>query len=184
MPTLYQRRVEQEWRLLQILASTNPEIIESLARAEDVRGEIFRFTLRQTHGLIRHKDNLESDGSHDVSLHFPQFFPSVPIEASLACPVFHPNVHPENGFVCLWGRFSPGDTVMEAISQLQQVITWKLVNEDANHLMQPDALGWYKDASREIQLPLAFQAITKPVEVEKERTYALRPAESCRRRLE
>lgn len=184
MSTLFHRRVEQEWRLLQLLASTNPEIIEALSRTEGVRGEIFSFMLRRTPALIGPPDNLESRDSHAVTLHFPEFFPSVPIEASLACPVFHPNVHPENGFVCLWGRFSPGDTVMEAVSQLQQVITWKLVNEEANHRMQPEALAWYKDGARKMQLPLAFQAIIKPVDIEKQRTFAVRPEGSHRRRLE
>ena len=114
---------------------------------------IFNFFLRQTSSLTGTLPNFETVDSHAVTLHFPKFFPSVPIEASLAHPVFHPNVHPETGFVCLWNRFSPGDTVMEAISQLQQVITWKLVNQETDHLMQPEALAWYKDPARKWNSP-------------------------------
>ena len=154
MPTLYQRRLEQEWVLLELLHNTSPDILESPKRTSEISGEIFSFGLLQTQGLTGQKGYLESCDSHVVTLHFPKFFPSTPIEASLAHPVFHPNVHPETGFVCLWNRFSPGDTVMEAISQLQQVITWKLVNQETDHLMQPEALAWYKDPARGMELPL------------------------------
>ena len=184
MPTLYERRVQQEWELLQILCNTSPSILESTQRTSEVRGEVFSFMLRQTKGLSCHMDNLECRDSHAVVLHFQPFFPSVPIEASLAVPVFHPNVHPETGFVCLWNRFSPGDTVMEAISQLQQVITWKLVNHETDHLMQPEALAWYKDPARGMELPLPYMPISKPTDFQQERTFAIRPPNSYRKRLE
>ena len=184
MSVLYQRRVEQEWGLLELLAQANPSILEDLKRIKEVRGEVFKFILRRTSSLTGILPNLETINSHEVYLHFPKFFPSTPIEASLAQPVFHPNVHPETGFVCLWNRFSPGDTVMEAISQLQQVITWKLINEETDHLMQPKALAWYKDPNHGTELPLPYQPITKPIGFQKERTYAIRPPNSFRRRLE
>jgi hypothetical protein len=184
MTTLYQRRVEQEWRLLHLLAQANPTILENINREQQVGGEVFCFTLHQTSSLRGEPNNLQFPDTHSVQLHFPGFFPSVPIEANLVHPVFHPNVHPENSFVCLWNRFSSGDTVMEAVSQLQQVITWKLVNQETDHLMQPEALAWYKDASREIELPLSYQPIAKPTDFQQERTYAVRPPNSYRRRLE
>src|ERR1051325_7426164 len=169
MSTLYQRRVEQEWRLLQLLAEANPSFIENQKQKKEVQGEIFTFMLRQTLGLLGPPGNFQSVDVHAVSLHFPKFFPSTPIEASLTHPVFHPNVHPETGFVCLWNRFSPGATVMEAISQLQQVITWKLVNQETDHLMQPEALAWYKNPARGMELPLAYTPISKPTDFQQER---------------
>jgi ubiquitin-protein ligase len=184
MSTFYQRRVEQEWKLLELLAQTNPTIIESPNRIKEVGGEVFSCTIRQTQSLVGDPPKNQLHDSHQINLHFPKFFPSVPIEAHLLQPVFHPNVHPENGFVCLWNRFSPGDTVMEAISQLQHVITWELVNEETDHLMQPDALAWYKDPARGMELPLPYQPITKPIDFQKERSYAIRPPNSFRRRLE
>ena len=184
MSTVYQRRVEQEWRLLQLLANTNPAIIESVRRAQEVRGAVFSFSLQRTRALVGSLGDFQFRDSHAVMLHFPEFFPSVPIEASLVSPVFHPNVHPENGFVCLWGRFTPGDTVREAVSQLQRVITWELLNEESDHLMQPAAIAWYKDALRDIELPLRYEAVSKPAEFQEQRTYALRPPRSHRRRLD
>jgi ubiquitin-protein ligase len=184
MPTLYQRRLEQEWEILELIVTANPEILENPQRTVEIPGEVFNFVLSQTLGLTGTPLNFESVNSHKVYLHFPKFFPSTPIEANLAQPVFHPNVHPETGFVCLWNRFSPGDTVMEAISQLQRVIAWELVNEETDHLMQPEALAWYKDPARGMELPLPYQPITKPIDFQKERTYAIRPPNSFRRRLE
>lgn len=183
MTTLYQRRVEQEWRLLQLLAESNSTILANLTRKHGAQGEILSFILHQTSSMIGKPGRFESVITHEVHLHFPKFFPSTPIEASLTRPVFHPNIHPENGFVCLWNRFSAGDTVMEAISQLQQVITWKLVNQETDHLMQPDALAWYRDPSRGTELPLPYQPISKPLNFQQERTYAVRPPSSYRRRL-
>jgi ubiquitin-protein ligase len=184
MSTLYQRRIEQEWQLLQLLAKLHSSSIENPKREKEVRGEVFRFTIHQTPALIGKPDHFQILDIHAVSLYFPKFFPSTPIEANLGDPVFHPNVHPENGFVCLWNRFSPGDTVMEAISQLQQVITWKLVNQETDHLMQPDALAWYKDPARKVEVSLAYAPITKPTNFQQERTYAVRPPNSYRKRLE
>jgi ubiquitin-protein ligase len=185
MLTLYQHRLEQEWKLLQLLAESNPTTLQDLVRSKERSGDIFRFTLHHTQGLIviREPGHFRLLNSHQVSLLFPRFFPSVAIEASLGDPLFHPNIHPENGFVCLWNRFSPGDTVINAVGQLQQVITWKLINEEADHIMQPGAVAWYKDPLRRTELPLACRSITKPANFERERTFAVRP-DSYRRRLE
>ncbi|HLW86645.1 MAG TPA: hypothetical protein VKR60_15615 [Candidatus Sulfotelmatobacter sp.] len=132
--------------------------------------------------MVKREPELSVQDCHDVTFHFPRFFPSVPIEASLAQAVFHPNVHPENGFVCLWDGFSPGDTVLEAAGQLQRVIGWQLVNERADHLMQPQALAWYRNPERSMRLPLAFQSLQKPEGFELARTYGQRP-EGSRKRL-
>jgi len=75
-------------------------------------------------------------------LRFPRFFPAVPIEATLTLPVFHPNVDSRSGFVCLWTRTSPGDTVMEALRRLQRIVAWAAVNNEAEHVMQPEAARW------------------------------------------
>ncbi len=139
MSTVYQRRVEQEWRLLQLLANTNPAIIESVRRAQEVRGAVFSFSLQRTRALVGSLGDFQFRDSHAVMLHFPEFFPSVPIEASLVSPVF---------------------------------------------LMQPAAIAWYKDALRDIELPLRYEAVSKPAEFQEQRTYALRPPRSHRRRLD
>ena len=184
MTTLYERRIEQEWEILLLLVKANPSVLQSSNRESEANLTIFSFVLLQTQSLSGRPNDLRIKDHYNVRLQFPKFFPSTPIEASLTQPVFHPNVHPETGFVCLWNRFSPGDTVMEAVSQLQRVIAWELVNEETDHLMQPEALVWYKDPARGMELPLPYQPITKPIDFQKERTYAIRPPNSFRRRLE
>lgn len=183
-PTLYQRRVEQEWRLLELLARANQRSIQDVLRRQEASGETFELTLLQTQGLIEKCDRREVLDKHRVAFHFPEFFPSIPIEARLSCPVFHPNVHPQNGFVCLWNRFSAGDTVVEAVVQLQRVITFQLVNDLADHVMQPKCLDWYRNSERGFELPLWCEPIRKPVNLEADRTYARRPPGTFRHRLE
>jgi len=182
MSTLYERRVEQEWRLLQLLAAANPGVIEGIQRRGGHGCEILSFKLLKTPALIVASDGVTVQDSHSVMMHFPSFFPSVPLEASLGRPVFHPNVHPGNGFVCLWSRSSPGNTVVEGVFQLQRVVTWQLVNEESDHLMQPAALAWLKDPARATALPLASGLIRKPEGYDVERTYGKLP-EGVRRRL-
>ncbi len=174
--------MEQEWRLLQLLAGTNPGRLEVGDKSRLPEGQSFRCTLQQSPALVEQEARLEVQDCHEVTFRFPRFFPSVPIEASLARAVFHPNVHPENGFVCLWDSFSPGDTVIEAAGQLQRVISWQLVNERPDHLMQPRALEWYRSPGRSLSLPLVYQPLQKPEGFELSRTYGQRP-EGSRKRL-
>lgn len=172
--------------MLQSLAETNPGWLEVGEKSRLPDGQSFRCTLRQSPALLEQAEGLDAgllvQDSHEVTFRFPRFFPAVPIEASLARAVFHPNVHPENGFVCLWDSFSPGDTVIEAAGQLQRVISWQLVNERPDHLMQPHALEWYRSPGRLLSLPLVFQALQKPEGFELSRTYGRRP-EGSRKRL-
>lgn len=181
--TLHERRVEQEWRLLQTLAGENRPVLEVLDRKQEVTCDLFSLVLRQTCGLVKHASELKSLKTHAVVFRFPQFFPSVPIEASLVEPVFHPNVHPVTGFVCLWNRFSAGDTIVEAVARLQRVVAWQLMNVNSDHLLQPESIAWYGDPQRTIQLPLSFQAVLIPKGFRFERSYALRPTGNYRRRL-
>lgn len=168
------RRLDEEWTLLAKLAEANPEALEILARESRPDEELFRLNLRRTMGLSLDRVPKES---HTVSFRFPELYPALPIEAFLSSPVFHPNVHPINGFVCLWTRVSTADTILEAVVRLQKVIVWELVNRDAEHLMQPEALAWTPDRP----LPLARHPIVVPVEIQLERTYAVRTG--SRRRL-
>lgn len=183
MSTVHQRRIEQEWRLLQALAEANPSLVEAAERDADAWNQVFRFKLQQTQALVEEAGKLRILECHAVTIHFPRFFPAVPLETSLVQPVFHPNVHPETGFVCLWDRFSFGDTVVEAVAQLQRVITWQLWNEHPDHLLQPASLGWYKDKNRDFVLPLSAQSLQKPEGFDLGRTYARRPEGFERRRL-
>lgn len=182
MSTIFERRVEQEWRLLQSIADANPEIVRIIARRATETGIAFEIELAETSSLIAGRGGRSISDVHKAILHFPRFFPSMPIEVRLPAPVFHPNVHPETGFVCLWARFSPGDTVVEAVAQLQRVITWELVNREVDHLMQPAALEWFDSPARSEPLPLSCRRIHKPEGLAMAQSYRERP-ENLRRRL-
>jgi len=96
-----------------------------------------------------------------VRFGFPEYYPSVPLEAWLAAPVLHPNVHPETGFVCLWDMHQEGVSLVEAVRQLQRVVTWHVYNLSADHLMQPDA---------GLRDPLPFEPVVPPPEYHLERS--------------
>jgi ubiquitin-protein ligase len=139
--SLRARRLENEWKLLAQLAEHNPGVVEVVRRETLPDADVFHVILHRTSALaLGDPPRLMELASHAVAFRYLSFYPSVPIEAFLVTPVFHPNVHPENGFVCLWDRFSSGDTIVEAIRKLQQVITWELWNDRAEHVMQPEAL--------------------------------------------
>jgi ubiquitin-protein ligase len=175
------RRLENEWELLARLAAHNPGLVEVLKRETQPDADLFHIVLHRTSVLsLGNPPALNAAASHSAVFRYPEYYPSVPIEAYLSTPVFHPNVHPETGFVCLWSRFSAGDTIIEALRQLQRVITWELSNSSADHLMQPDALRWVPD----VDLPLACEAVRVPADLQLERSYARKPVSSRRRLTE
>jgi ubiquitin-protein ligase len=179
------RRLEQEWKLLGQLAQTNPGVLEVLRRRSLADSDIFEAMIHQTCGILSlacGKPVLAR--SHRVAFRFPRFFPSVPVEAVLAKPVFHPNVDPRNGFVCLWTRTSAGDTVMEAARRLQQMIAWKLVNFEATHVMQPEAVDWAHRMSFPASLVLDFTPLVEVESFRREKSFTARPDAPFRRRLE
>lgn len=167
---LRQKRIENEWGLLQQMAEANSSLLKIRERREDE----FLLTLHETPAVLLQSVQPGDAGSiqlcsdHAVRLAFSRFFPAVPIEAYLACPVFHPNVHPETGFVCLWGRFSLHDTVVEALCQLQRVLTFTLFSESADHVMQPEALRWAHNKENELREQLHFTHLQKPAELKYE----------------
>ena len=71
--------------------------------------------MHHTSGILKRRE-LPLVRSHEVVFRFPRFYPSVPIEAVLSVPTFHPNVDSDTGFVCLWNNFASGDTILEALT--------------------------------------------------------------------
>ncbi len=174
------RRIENEWSLLARLAEYNPGIVEVVRREVLPDADVFHVVLHRTSALALEPPHaLLESASHTVRFRYPSYYPSVPIEAFLATPVFHPNIHPENGFVCLWDRFSAGDTILEALGQLQRVITWALWNDMADHVMQPDALHRTRDGN----VALWCEPLRVPTALKLERSYARRPDGPRRERL-
>lgn len=157
-----ERRISNEWSLLQQVARLNGGLVEVLGRYSAPEDDLLTVAVHQTCGIVQTGTAREFVFSHVVELRFTRFFPSVPIEAALRVPVFHPNVDPENGFACLWNRVSASDTVARALQRLQFIISWTIVNLESAHLLQPTAAQWYQDPARQTALPLRFQAITWP----------------------
>jgi|RhiMethySRZTD1v2_1073278.scaffolds.fasta_scaffold54653_2 ubiquitin-protein ligase len=182
MATLFQRRVDQEWRLLEGLAAENNGL-HLVDRSHDGVDAQFTVSLTTTTGLVRDPDgNIQTVTQHDARFRFPAFFPSVPIEAFVE-RVFHPNVDPVNGFACLWTRASAGDTIVEAVRRLQRVLAWEALNDTPDHVMQPEALAWYRDPSRIMRLPLPFDPIRPPASPEAAHPIDAIPGHPRRRRL-
>ena len=133
--TPFERRLSAEWDLLSNLAALNPRRLTDLV-AEDTT---FFVTLNRTPAL-----SLGKEGAvlceHRLRIAFPRYFPSLPLELSIETPVFHPNVHPVTGFVCLWDRHRVSNTVEHALHKTAAILGWKLMNFDPRHTMQPDTL--------------------------------------------
>lgn len=159
------RRLASEWEDLRDLASCNTDVIRVAGPVRDGESSVLTVTLCQTAGLVEGNDGeLQRIEEHVADFHFPRFFPAVPIEAYLRRPVFHPNVDPVDGFVCLWNRFSPGDTIVHAIMQLQQIVTWRMWNGSADHTMQPRAAAWQVDGTPRYSIPLPCVLVRMPPE--------------------
>lgn len=137
MTELFERRLRSEWALLQALSACNPGRLTAL---EQRTGE-FHLGLRGPHAMSL-RDGLPQCiiTTHAVRMDFPVHFPAVPMEMFLATPVFHPNVHPETGFVCLWERHRVSNTVEHALHKLVAMLAGELRNTSPLHVMQPAAV--------------------------------------------
>lgn len=150
-----ERRIDNEWALLEQLRQANPDRLQ-LARNHD------HFAL-EVHGLpaltVPSTGTVALDnifGSHSLRVVFPRYYPSMPAEIYLDTPVFHPNVNPDTGFVCLWTKHRVSTTLEQTLAQLQRVLSWRLLNTQTEHVMQPGALLWYAQNRASVQLPLDF----------------------------
>jgi len=183
--SLRDRRIEQEWLLLNELAAANRGLVEVLHRRKLADSEDFGVRLHNTEGILADDETDTRVSSHNVRLSFPRFYPAAPLEAYLSHPVRHPNVDPRNGFVCLWTKYGVRETVVEALSRLQEMITWQRMNLDVEHVMQPEAVDWHSAARKNGSdlFPFSCQPIQElhDFRLEKER---FRPQGRIRRRLE
>ncbi len=130
-----QRRLSAEWDLLGRLASLNPGRLSGLS-ANDTE---FRGNLIGPSARLVMQDTWEKN--HSFRLFYPVHFPAAPMELYLQQPVRHPNVHPETGFACLWERHRVSHTAEHAVHRLAAMLAGRLVNREAVHVMQPEALA-------------------------------------------
>jgi hypothetical protein len=137
-------RVDKEWTLLGRLAAANPRHVEILGRSPSPVDEVFHARLLGSPGIeaVNHGALVTRD-VHTLRLCFTRFYPEVPIDCYVKEPLFHPNVKPETGFICLWEQGNPRDTVIQALARTQAVAAFRMVNPGAAHLMNQDAAKWY-----------------------------------------
>ena len=148
------RRIENEWLLLEALQHANSDRVR-LTRHPDS----FAVVANGLPALLEAPSDPANPGAaikhtHSFSIVFPRYYPSMPVEVYLDTPAFHPNVHPDTGFVCLWTKHRIQTTVEQNLAQLQRVLCWSLLNTDVEHVMQPAALLWYEQPGVREHLPL------------------------------
>ena len=134
--TNFERRLQAEWELLQRLAQLNPNRLTDIS-AED---RLFRLTLRETPARLARSSNDSPATVHRLHVIYPTYFPAVPLEIYVDDAFWHPNVHPETGFVCIWERHRVDNTVEHALHKVVAMMDGRLYNRDALHVMQPEAL--------------------------------------------
>ena len=173
---LRSQRIENEWAIFCQMADANPECITAKKRFRDE----FLLVLEGTTAPVCRDHQVVLVREHELRFSFARFFPAVPIEAYLSHPVFHPNVHPASGFVCLWNRFSRADTTVDALCQLQRILTYAVFSESPDDVMQPDALEWAIKGEPGVALPLPCTPLVKPPSWPEGRGFGNPPA---RRRL-
>lgn len=161
------QRIENEWSFLQRLAQANPRLLVVTAHSDDE----FLLQLLETSSPVKYGGTIQIVEEHEIRLCFARFFPAVPMEAYLSRPVFHPNVHPHTGFVCLWQKSVIADTVVEALIQLQRVLSYSGFTGSADHVMQPPALEWAQNPARGVEFPLKYTPLEKPPSWDSERNF-------------
>lgn len=154
-----ERRLQAEWDLLQQLAQLNPERLVDIS-SED---RTFRLILLDTPARLLGSPNGELISSHNVRATYPAFFPSTPLELYVDQAFFHPNVHPITGFVCVWDRHRIENTIEAALHKLVAMMSGRLYNREASHVMQPEAFSpmsaeaIYKQLIGIAHSPLSFE---------------------------
>lgn len=154
-------RIEREWRLLERLAAANSDQLELLDRQASPGDDVFRVRLYNSPGL-QHAAGADLDvrDEHTIRLGFTRFYPDVPIECYVEEPLFHPNVRPETGFVCLWQDANPRDTAIQAVARAQAMAAYRMVNLGGPHQMNREASGWYTEIGQPQELvPLTWHGL-------------------------
>jgi len=137
-------RIAQEWRLLNQLATLNPSHLKVIGRKSRPHEERFGFMLTQSPGIesLDESDAPVIRWEHTLNLCFPRLYPDVPIECYIKEALFHPNVRPDTGYVCVWERFRLDDTAIQAVCRAQAMAAFRMMNLVGPHVMNPAAAAW------------------------------------------
>ncbi len=158
-------------KLFEQAAAVSPTRLSAPSRTE----EGLCFTLRGAPSLATQPEGARPGhpldwsssirSEHTVSIHFPRYFPAMPIEAFVREPVFHPNAHPDTGFLCLWSVHRVAHNVLNSIARVVAVLAWHLRSREPEHVMQPAAQRWFDSldpAVGEALLPLPHAPLPIP----------------------
>lgn len=129
---LRDRRMEEEWQLLEELACANPRVFAEISRSS---GE-FRVALKESPAWVREGSEMRIENEHAVRYAYPRYYPALPIDGYFARPVVHVNVDPVTGFVCLWDRYRPSQTIVDAILITRSIMACRTANWNPAHRMQ------------------------------------------------
>ena len=160
--SLREDRIEREWRLLGRLAALNPKQLEVVERTASPSAEVFHLRLLESPGVagISGAGGTLTRFQHRIRLEFTRFYPEVPVECYASDPLYHPNVRPETGFVCLWEEANPRDTAIQAIARAQAMAAYRMVNMHSAHVMNRAAADWYREVAVPRKLvPLTWQEL-------------------------
>jgi ubiquitin-protein ligase len=135
--TSTERRLQAEWERLHQLAELNPDRLTDIS-SED---RVFRFKLHAAPVMLVDSPQGEPVSTHNVHIIYPSFFPATPLEVYVGQAFFHPNVHPETGFVCVWAQHRVENTIEHALHKLVAMMSGCLYNREPVHTMQPQALA-------------------------------------------
>jgi hypothetical protein len=131
--SLRSRRMEEEWQLLEKLACANPRVLAGISRYS----EEFQVILKESPAWIRHGCEQRIETEHAIGYVYPRYYPTLPLEGYFVRPIVHINVDPATGFVCLWDRYRPAQTIVDAILITRAIMAWKIANRNPAHCMQP-----------------------------------------------
>lgn len=75
----------------------------------------------------------------------PARYPFMPPAATIATPIFHPNVFP-SGLVCLGTKWLPSEGMDLFVRRIAQLITFDPLIVNVHSVANPAALAWYQRA--------------------------------------
>ena len=133
---LRDRRMDTEWQMLEALAQANEPTFAALTRARDA----FHILMRESPAWVGKSSERQIETEHSLRYVYPRYYPSLPLEGYFSRPIFHVNVDPATGFVCLWKDYRPAQTIIDAILITRAIMACKAANLDRAHRMQDDAL--------------------------------------------
>lgn len=138
-------RIRKEWELLERFRELNPSQLEIVEHQTRPTEDVFLVRLLNSPGIERLEgEELLLRDTHTFRLCYPRFYPEIPIECYVQEPLFHPNIKPETGFVCLWEQASSRDTIVQALARAQAMAAYRMVNLGEAHLMNRPAAEWYR----------------------------------------